>query len=423
MRRVAKACGLGFLWIGTLAGALSALTGLAYFLGNLPALFKSDASAAVWWAIGLRTVIALLFAVLAYWLLFHPLRSLHRVQGLLYRLSGERWFRQKFKVAALIVEELENELNQVEREVAEVEEQPPLPLSIQASPVVFPPISRRRFLAESAVIGAFSLNAFYLEPRNIELIEREVRLPELPPAFDGLKIAQISDIHVDPFTPAEDIAGMVQQVNALKPDLTFVTGDFISRGTYYFEEAARTLGALRDGTRLGLYGVSGNHDHWSDGDDLGRLEPDLKKYGLPLLRNTATRIELRGDSLWLMGTDDSSTHNENLDRTLRAAGFSDATAATRYEGTKILLTHNPSFTREAVKAAPDLILSGHTHGGQVYIPLIEDVVVSPIFPYYRGYYKIGDRTQLFVNRGAGVVGPPMRFMARPEILLLTLRRT
>jgi uncharacterized protein len=95
-------------------------------------------------------------------------------------------------------------------------------------------------------------------------------------------------------------------------------------------------------------------------------------------------------------------------------------ALRRYEGTTILLSHNPAFTAQALGASPDLLLAGHTHGGQVYIPWLEDVLISPVFPQFRHYYKVGERMQVYVNRGAGVVGPPMRFLARPEILLLRL---
>ncbi len=320
---------------------------------------------------------------------------------------------------------VEQDLEEVEQDLNKMDPELKTPLLVTEPPPtkllpILKPISRRRFVTEAALLGAFTADSFFIEPTSPDLTRLDIKLPYLPPAFEGLTIAQLSDIHIDPYTSSEMIDRMVAQVNALKPDITFVTGDFVSRGTYYFEQAARTLGKLRDGTRLGLYGVSGNHDHWSDGNDLGRLEPLLKKYGLPLLRNTATKIELNGDSLWLLGTDDSSTHNDDWQKTLRAADFLSEEALRRYEGTSILLSHNPAFTRKAIGASPDLLLGGHTHGGQVYIPVIEDIVVSPIFPQYRHYYKVGDRMQVYVNRGAGVVGPPMRFLARPEILLLRL---
>ena len=407
--------GFGILWLFSLALAFLLLLLFTYAIGNLPEWFGVQGSAANQWAWSLRVPVALIFAYLLFWMLFHTRRSLHYTQLAVYHLSRKRMFRGKFQAE---VAEVAEELEILEAEIAELKANTSVAPATSSTP--FKPITRRRFLAESALVGAFTLDAFFVEPFAVDIKRLELRLPNLPPAFEGLTIAQLSDIHIDPYTSEEAIQRMVVQTSALKPDLIFVTGDFVSRGTYYFEQAARTLGALRDGTRLGLYGVSGNHDHWADGSDLGRLEPLLKKAGLPLLRNSATRLELNGDSLWLLGTDDSTTHNADLAKTLRAAGFASLEAARRDERAKILLSHNPEFTKEAAQAGADLLLSGHTHGGQVYFPVIEDWLVSPLYPQYRGYYRVGERTQVYVNNGAGVVGPPMRFLSHPEILLLRL---
>src|SRR5205823_1563364 len=133
---------------------------------------------------------------------------------------------------------------EVEQEVEEVEQELKhhAPLS-QAEPrPVIRPISRCRFVTEAALVGAFTLDSFFIEPTSPDITRLDLKLPYLPPAFEGLTIAQLSDIHIDPYTSAEMVGRMVAQVNALKPDLTFVTGDFVSRGTYYFEQAAGTLG-------------------------------------------------------------------------------------------------------------------------------------------------------------------------------------
>lgn len=407
--------GFGILWLFSLVLAFFLLLLFTYAIGNIPEWFGAQGGAVDWWAWGLRVPIALIFAYLTFWLLFHPRRSLHYTQLAVYHLSRKRLFKGKFQAE---VAEVAEELEILEEGLSELEANSPILPAIPHAP--FKPITRRRFLAEASLVGAFTLDAFFVEPFAIDVRRLEVKLPNLPPAFEGLTIAQLSDIHIDPYTSEEAISRMVTQTKALKPDLIFVTGDFISRGTYYFEQAARALGALSEGPRLGLYGVSGNHDHWADGPDLGRLAPLLKKSGLPLLRNSATRLELNGDSLWLLGTDDSSTHNDDLAKTLRAAGFATSEAARRDERAKILLSHNPEFTRQAALAGADLLLSGHTHGGQVYFPVLEDWLVSPLYPQYRGYYRVGERTQVYVNNGAGVVGPPMRFLSHPEILLLRL---
>jgi predicted MPP superfamily phosphohydrolase len=421
---VVRRVGLGLLWLGSLAAAFSFLSGVTYLIGNSGEWLELSGPSAEGWAVGLRLVIAPIFFLSVFWLFFHPRRAFLHLTRFLQPLLARR-FRQpgsaRAKAAARIehdLAEVEQNLEALDREQAKPE---PTPVANPARPApVLKPLSRRRFVTEAALIGAFTVDSFFIEPLSPAITRLDLKLPYLPPAFEGLTIAQLSDIHIDPYTSAEMVDRMVAQVNALKPDITFVTGDFISRGNYYFEQAARTLGKLREGTRLGLYGVSGNHDHWSDGDDLGRLEPLLKQNGLLLLRNTATKIELNGDSLWLLGTDDSSTHHADWQKTLRAANFLSEEALRRYEGTTILLSHNPAFTAQALGASPDLLLAGHTHGGQVYVPWLEDVLISPVFPQFRHYYKVGERMQVYVNRGAGVVGPPMRFLARPEILLLRL---
>jgi len=120
-----------------------------------------------------------------------------------------------------------------------------------------------------------------------------------------------------------------------------------------------------------------------------------------------------------LGTDDSSTDNADLSKTVRALGYQTVEAAGRDTRPKILLSHNPNFSEQAKGLGNTFMLSGHTHGGQVYIPALADAAMWPIYQQLRGYYKL-DNLQMYVNNGFGTVGPPFRFLTRPEIALIKL---
>ncbi len=382
------------LWLVGLAMFFFVTVGITYSLGTLPEILGVKGAALQWWMWGLRVIVASFFVAAGFWVIFHPLRTRHFLRNARIWLWGKVSRKKELEAIAQSKPEPKAEAN-------------------------FAPVSRRRFLVEGSALTAFAVDSFLIEPNGPTIVNLEIKIPNLPPAFNGLTIAQLSDIHIDPYTTAEDVARIVEQVNALKPDLTVVTGDFISRGTYYFEMAAETLGKLRDGARLGVYGSSGNHDHWSDGSDLGRIEPLFAKNGLPLLRNTATELKLNGDSLWLLGTDDSSTHNDDLGKTIRALGYRTIETAKNDTRPKILLSHNPNFIEQAQGLGNTFMLSGHTHGGQVYVPALADAALWPIYPRFRGYYKL-DNLLVYVNNGFGTVGPPFRFLTRPEIAVFKL---
>ena len=382
------------LWLLGLVMLFFVTVGITYSLGTLPEILGVKGAALQWWMWGLRLIVMAFFVAAGFWVIFHPFHT----RQTLTTIRIWFWLKISRKKAVEAIAETKPEVKPTAKLV---------------------PVSRRRFLIEGSALTAFAVDSFLIEPNGPTISRLEIKIPNLPAAFNGLTIAQLSDIHIDPYTTAEDVARIVEQVNALKPDLTVVTGDFISRGTYYFEMAAETLGKLRDGARLGVYGSSGNHDHWSDGSDLGRIAPLFAKNGLPLLRNTATELKLNGDSLWLLGTDDSSTDNADLSKTVRALGYQTVEAAGRDTRPKILLSHNPNFSEQAKGLGNTFMLSGHTHGGQVYIPALADAAMWPIYQQLRGYYKL-DNLQMYVNNGFGTVGPPFRFLTRPEIALIKL---
>jgi predicted MPP superfamily phosphohydrolase len=253
-----------------------------------------------------------------------------------------------------------------------------------------------------AVLGAVSTLS-----RRPRLHTHTVAVPGLPAAFEGYRIAQLSDLHCGPFTPPGRIRRWVQAANELGADLTAVTGDLITSGSDYVPAVAAELGALRSPD--GVVACMGNHDYFTDGERFAR---ELSDQGLQVLRNRGFAVEREGAQLYLAGVDDTWTHRHDLDRAL--AGRPDGAPV-------VLLAHDPALFPAAAARGVALTLSGHTHGGQLAIPLAPRRWNLARFttPFTAGLYRIGDNV-LYVNRGLGTTGPPIRFGVRPELTLLTL---
>jgi predicted MPP superfamily phosphohydrolase len=237
-------------------------------------------------------------------------------------------------------------------------------------------------------------------------IEHErIQLSRLPKEFDGFRIVQLSDIHHGPFSSTEQIERAVETANRLKPDIIALTGDYISKERHYAAPCAEMLGRLE--ARHGVYAVLGNHDHWTDAaliTDLFRAE------GITVLINEGMRFERNGAAFWLAGVDDYMVGLEDLPL---------AMAGARHDEMKLLLAHNPIILRRAARASVDLVLSGHTHGGQVAIRG-DRSSGRPRRRMLKGLGRQGN-TQIYVNRGLGTVVLPIRYGCPPEISLLELR--
>lgn len=238
---------------------------------------------------------------------------------------------------------------------------------------------------------------------------RDVEIDGLPDAFDGFRIVQISDLHCGPFASARRVAGWVAAANRLEADIVAVTGDLIASGSAYVDVVARALGGLR--ARDGVFASMGNHDYFGDGEAMvGALE----SAGLTVLRNRGLQIRRDGGAIWLAGVDDTWTRRHDLGRAL----------AERPPGMPaVLLAHDPVLFPDAAERRVDLVLSGHTHGGQVAIPLLARKLnlARLITRFTSGVYRSGTST-LYVNRGLGTTGPPVRLAVAPEIAELTLRK-
>src|SRR5258708_2490834 len=210
-----------------------------------------------------------------------------------------------------------------------------------------PPRQGKRWLQTFSAL----LQAALIEPRQIEITHQRILLPKLPREFHGFRMVQLSDIHHSPFLSEAEIAAAVYRANELQADLVVFTGDYVLHSRDYVAGCARALGALR--APRGVFAVMGNHDHWTDGTG---LEAAFTKQGIRVLNNENLRIERGAAHVWLVGIDDLTVGRDDLAKAL---------IDTQSDETRILLSHNPRIIREAARAGIDLVLSGHTHGGQI----------------------------------------------------------
>ena len=201
-----------------------------------------------------------------------------------------------------------------------------------------------------------------------------------------------------------------------------MTGDYVYGSAAYSAPCAQELAALR--APYGTFAVLGNHDIWTDAE---QVAANLSAAGIGILRNQAIPLSSQGAALWLVGVEDTG---------LLAGTFGDfralwqpaATALARLlkeippDEARVLLVHNPDFTEMLPEDRVDLALCGHTHGGQVRLPLLGAPIVPSCFGQkYAGGLVAGSQTTVYVNRGIGVIAPPVRFNCRPEITLLRLK--
>jgi hypothetical protein len=243
------------------------------------------------------------------------------------------------------------------------------------------------------------------EPFMLAIERQQIYLRRLPRALDGLRLVHLSDFHYGPLTDSRHLERAVQAANDLRPDLILLTGDYISQDRVYAAPCAELVGRLR--ARFGVYAVLGNHDHWTDAaliTDLFRAE------GVTVLLNEGMRLDLRGESFWLAGVNDTMVGLEDL--SLALAGSSD-------DEMKLLLAHNPIILRRAARAGVDLVLSGHTHGGQVTLRPEKSRSGRPRRRLLRGLGRRGN-TQIYVTRGLGTVVLPIRYGCPPEVSVLEL---
>ncbi|MBB2991172.1 hypothetical protein FHR72_002656 [Mycolicibacterium iranicum] len=277
-----------------------------------------------------------------------------------------------------------------------------------------PAVDRRMFLARTGAVavgvaaaGVTTVGAATaLGPP--DLLRVPVRLPRLDPAFDGFRIAVVSDIHLGPLLGRRHTERIVRMINEAEPDLVAVVGDLVDGTVQELGAAAEPLQDLV--ARDGAFFVTGNHEYFVD--DTAEWIRELERFGLDVLRNENTRIRRGGAAFDLAGVNDvaGETRSDPPD-------FDRALAGVSPDGPTILLAHQPIQVDEAATRGVDLQLSGHTHGGQMW-PF--HYLVSMAQPSLAGLSQVRD-TQLYVSRGAGFWGPPVRVGAPPDISVLSLQ--
>ena len=286
-----------------------------------------------------------------------------------------------------------------------------IPLRIIGLP--FPFLGRNRIVA-GTILGlsvAFSCLGMFKSVISLEVVEQEVAVKDLPVELDGLRIAQLSDLHVSSVFTRDRVEEIVERTNALKPDLIALTGDFVDgtpqkRG--YDLEPLKNLKA-----KYGVFGIEGNHEHYVDYDGWMRFMPTL---GMTWLKNASASVQINGKTVSVIGLTDpmAQRYGRELPDIEKASANVPAQTSLR-----LLLSHQPKYAA-LYKGKADLMLSGHTHGGQVLA--LNPVVGKLNNGYIRGLYDVGE-LKLYVNQGTDVWnGFLLRLGTVGEISLLTLKR-
>jgi uncharacterized protein len=279
------------------------------------------------------------------------------------------------------------------------------------------PTTRRKFLYYAGAAGAVAIagDSFLLEPNRPRVIYEEFILARWPERMNGFKIALLSDFHFDANFSIHPLHAAIPLVNDLHPDLIVLTGDFVtlpiigdeSKAALAAEPCAQLLRQMP--APHGAWAVMGNHDY---NTDQAHVTSALEAVGINVLQNQSAAIEFDGTRFWLAGVNDVLSRTADLPETLHRVPANEAV---------ILLAHEPDFADESSKFPIDLQLSGHSHGGQVRLPLLPPLYLPAMAKkYVWGRYLVGP-LPLYTNAGLGTVGVAARLNCPPEITLITLK--
>ena len=264
--------------------------------------------------------------------------------------------------------------------------------------------------AATVAVGGLSGIAVVKAAKRAVIKKLEINLPRLPRNLDGLKIVQLSDLHLGLTHGGRWLEDIVRRVNALEPDLIVVTGDIIDGRV---EQLEKEIAPLRDlEAPHGVYFVTGNHEYYFG---VSEWLPAVAKLGIRVLRNERVKIGQGDDFFYLAGVDDYNSegmepgHGQDIEKALEGR---------EPDVEVVLLAHQPRAVHQAAEMDVGLVLCGHTHGGQIW-PFTYLVGLQQ--PYNKGLHRHGERTWIYVSQGAGVWGPPMRLGTEGEITEISLR--
>lgn len=276
--------------------------------------------------------------------------------------------------------------------------------------------TRRRFLQTSGIgLAIYSFGGAALgviRHDNFEIVQKDILLRALPEKLHGVRIVVLSDIHAGLYMDKHDLDEYVRVVNKLSADLILLPGDFVTNQTVEVYPVCDAFQQFQ--SRHGIFGCTGNHEYFAEEDIISN---ELERAGIRMLRNAHEVVEINNEKLALIGVDDTRGKVALASRLKLASENLDSTLP------KILLCHKPYEFEEAPRFHIDLMLSGHTHGGQIVFAEVFGAPITPaslISKYVRGLFELG-RSQLYVTRGIGTVGLPIRLNCPPEITVLTLR--
>jgi predicted MPP superfamily phosphohydrolase len=242
------------------------------------------------------------------------------------------------------------------------------------------------------------------------VLRHDIPVLGLDPAHDGLTIAHVTDVHVGMLTPRRFVDRALAAANAAKPDLTFLTGDYVCYGKKFVPVMGEALRGLE--AKEGVLATLGNHDYWTDAEGCARV---LRANGYDVMRNASTELRVRGVPLTVVGIDDAVTRHHDPERAFRGVSG---------KGTTLVLTHCPEMADYSAHRGANLVVAGHTHGGQINTRYTERMYRKLSGKkYLAGMYLVGD-TMLYVNRGVGSSSLPFRAgrEAQSEVSIFTLRR-
>ena len=267
-------------------------------------------------------------------------------------------------------------------------------------------ITRRTVLKAFAAAAAGTIGGAgaygYFDERHQLIVERaDVPVSGLPSALAGLRIGFITDIHCSVWVSPEDVHAAAVRLNNERPDLIILGGDYVTWGDrQYVQASAHALSSLS--APHGVFGILGNHDDDRD------MPAALTTRGIEVLRDVRTRLTINNEIVDLVGIRFWTKRHADIAPLIRSAS-----------GTAILLAHDPRRLTDASALKVPLVLSGHTHGGQVVLPLVGPIAAQK-FPVVAGIGR-RDKTTMFVSRGIGTVYVPVRINCPPEVAVLTLR--
>lgn len=276
-------------------------------------------------------------------------------------------------------------------------------------------LSRRAFMKLTAAAGALAIiYPVEISRHDLEVEKHDILLPKLSDEFRGMKIVQISDLHFEEFNESFFTEHVIDVVNGLKPDVVLYTGDFVSYGPFpitYARSRIAPCAEILARTQCPLRFASlGNHDYvvgWE------QVKDGLESHGIPTLVNQAIPLERGGKRLWIVGLGSASASASHPETAIPKSVLRDREPI-------VLMSHEPDVLPQIATYGVDLMLSGHTHGGQIRFPFVPPMFLPTLGQIYvEGMFRLGN-TQMYVNRGIGAVLVPVRLNCRPEITQFTL---